>query len=186
MNTLKLKKYTNARKDGSTRIYDKDPGIISFMEFYIDDQPLFSLLDAFYGTKQGTLLDFYIGVFGLFGDIPYEIIKIKKLMGKAITQADFAGLRAQLAHTLDEDDADDRAAAIKDELAEAGLLIYLPACCCDYGCGWLATDLVIDELQVIWTFSDEGRNITFVFDRYAYLDTLKAYMNKVKKILPQG
>ena len=69
---------TTLTKKGSVKT-DKD-----FLEFYINDKPLTELLDTFYNQK-GSVLDNWIGVLGWTTNLQAEIIKIKQLLGKNVS-----------------------------------------------------------------------------------------------------
>ena len=102
------------------------------------------------------------------------------MTGKSIVEADFAEMRNQFGIKLDETTISDIIDSIKDELAEPGILIYCCAQCGDYLCGGVKVNMVIDEHYVKWTFGEKEEKLVFAFDKYAYLDTLKAYQSKIK------
>ena len=75
----------------------------SFIEFYINDQPLSSLLDKYYASNQFNTLKNNIGVFGSFSNIPLEIVKVKQLIGRRFDAVDFEELKNGLAHKFNDE-----------------------------------------------------------------------------------
>ena len=69
---------TSLTKSGSIKT-DRE-----FLEFYINDTPLTELLNSFYNQK-GSILDNWVGVLAWITNLPAEMIKIKQLLGKNIS-----------------------------------------------------------------------------------------------------
>ncbi len=152
----------------------------SFTEFFINNRPLSALLDDFYASKHFITLKNNIGVLGSKRNTALEIIKVKQLLGKTINKADFDELMKELGRTIDKNTIKDIIDSLTDELAEPGIMIYCCARCGDYQCGGVMVEMVIDEHYIKWTFGDAERNLVFVFDKYAYLGTIRSYLDKIK------
>lgn len=152
----------------------------SFIEFYINDQPLSSLLDKYYASNHFNTLKNNIGVFGSFSNTPLEIVKVKQLTGRKFDAVDFEELKKGLACKFNEEITLDLIDRVKDELSEPDILIYCCAQCGDYLCGGVWVKIQFDEHNVKWTFGGEDNSHDFVFDKFMYLATLKSYLNKIK------
>lgn len=179
MDILTLKRYSldlpqNKRETTHRRMVN------SFIEFYINDQLLSSLLDSSYSGNRKSVLENNVGVLGSFENIPLEIVKIKQLLGKKFADADFIELQEGLTTNIDESYVADVIDCVKDELAEPEILIYCCAACGDYLCGGVTVDVCFEEENVTWTFADGESKTVFVFDKYSYLGTLKSYLTKIK------
>lgn len=87
MDTLSLNKYQppdtdrHGRSDRSRRV---------FIEFFINDAPLSSLLDKFYNTKS-TILDNWIGVLGTTLYPRLDLIKVNISWGRLLQMRRSAG-----------------------------------------------------------------------------------------------
>ncbi len=184
MDTLILKRHfiDQPVPMGDVNKTDMQPQI-SFIEFFINDRPLSTLLDEFYASKHINTLKNNIGVLGSFGNLPIEIIKVKQLLGKRCIPEDFEEVRELLTRTIDKDRVNDIIDTIKDELSEPGTMVYCCAQCGDYLCGGVNVNILIDENYVKWAFGEEAEILEFVFNKYAYLETMKAYLNKIKMSL---
>ncbi len=158
----------------------------SFIEFYINDQPLSSLLDSNYNGQDHSVLKNNVGVLGSFQNVPLEIIKVKQLLGQKISDADFAELSERLSKVVDECSIEDMMDNVRDELANPQILIYCCAACGDYLCGGVTVEVGIGDENVTWTFNEGNQKAVFVFDKYSYYDTLKSYLSKINASLFRG
>lgn len=179
MDILTLKRYDLDQSPNKSETSHRRT-VSSFIEFYINDQPLSSLLDSSYSGNRTSVLENNVGVLGSFKNIPLEIIKVNQLLGRTNTDSDFAEFSEQLAQTMDQSHIADVIDSVKDELAAPGVMIYCCAACGDYLCGGVTVDLCINDENVTWTFADGDLKKVFVFDKYAYLGTLKSYLSKIK------
>ena len=148
-----------------------------FLEFYINDTPLTELLNSFYNQK-GSILDNWVGVLGWTTNLPAEIIKIKQLLGKNISDKEIRQVfpaswtDIEFKYYLDK---------YRDELANPEIIIYCCAECGDYDCGGIAVSIDKTDNSVIWKIIDKEKMLSFQFDKYQYFDILNNRLNYLQK-----
>ena len=104
------------------------------MEFYINDIPLTELLNTFYNNK-GTILDNWIGVLGWTTNLSAEIVKIKQLLGKNISDKE---IRRVFPASWTETEFETYLDKYRDELSNPEIIIYCCVECGDYDCGGIS------------------------------------------------
>ena len=150
---------------------------IEFLEFYINDTLLTELLNSFYNQK-GSILDNWVGVLGWTTNLPAEIIKIKQLLGKNISDKEIRQVfpaswtDIEFKYYLDK---------YRDELANPEIIIYCCAECGDYDCGGIAVSIDKTDNSVIWKIIDKEKMLSFQFDKYQYFDILNNRLNYLQK-----
>ena len=150
---------------------------IEFLEFYINDTLLTELLNSFYNQK-GSILDNWVGVLGWTTNLPAEIIKIKQLLGKNISDKEIRQVfpaswtDIEFKYYLDK---------YRDELANPEIIIYCCAECGDYDCGGIAVSIDKTDNSVIWKIIDKEKMLSFQFDKYQYFDILNNRLNHLQK-----
>jgi hypothetical protein len=148
-----------------------------FVEFYINDVPLSELLDTFYKTK-GSILDNSIGLLGSFENKNSELIKVKQLLGKSISDKEIRQLYpedwtdSEFQHYLWE---------MREELSDPEILIYGCPVCGDYECGGIAIKIDKTVDAFVWTIIDEDKRLTFEFDIYQYFDLFNRYIRELER-----
>ena len=166
MYTLSLKKYRSLDLAKS----DKE-----FLEFYVNDQPLSELLDRFYEMK-GTILDSWIGVLGSFENHKAEIIKVKQLLGKTVSDKE---IRQVYPAEWSEKEFEWYLAKMRQELSDPEVIIYCCAQCGDYDCGGIWVKIEKTDDAFVWVFANEEKQLNFSFDKYQYFDVLGNYLQKL-------
>ena len=161
--TEKLPKGNTSTWNGSIKT-DKE-----FFEFFINDVPLTELLNEFYNQK-GSVLDNWIGVLGWTTNFPAEIIKLKQLLGKNVTDNE---IRKVFPTSFTENEFEYYLEKYRNELSNPEIIIYCCAECGDYECGGIKISLHKTDTSVIWTFSENDKTLEFEFDKYLYFDILQ-------------
>lgn len=147
----------------------------SFLEFFINDQALSELIDSHYGLSDSFLED-YTGVLGNAGSLPAEIIKIKQLLGKNVSDEEVERLWAD---ALPEGQLDETfLLTYRDELSAPEIIIYQCAECAHYDCGGVTVIIHFDDNVVKWQIVDKPQLPVFTFDKYAYYSLLNAQLKK--------
>ena len=171
-----LKQLTTAKKTskGNTSLTHK--GLIKsnkeFLEFFIGDRPLSSLIDAFHKSK-GSILDNWIGVLGSSTNRKSDIIKIKQFLGKSISDKE---IRQLYPDNWTDDEFEWYLEKIREELSNPEILIYCCAECGDYDCGGVAITIDKTDNSVVWTISDTDGKLKFEFDKYSYFDLFNRHI----------
>ena len=162
---------TSLTKSGSIKT-DRE-----FLEFYINDTPLTELLNSFYNQK-GSILDNWVGVLGWTTNLPAEMIKIKQLLGKNISDKE---IRQVFPASWTDTEFEYYLDKYRDELANPEIIIYCCAECGDYDCGGIAVSIDKTDNSVIWKIIDKEKMLSFQFDKYQYLDILNNRLNHLQK-----
>ena len=162
---------TSLTKSGSIKT-DRE-----FLEFYINDTPLTELLNSFYNQK-GSILDNWVGVLGWITNLPAEMIKIKQLLGKNISDKE---IRQVFPASWTDTEFEYYLDKYRDELANPEIIIYCCAECGDYDCGGIAVSIDKTDNSVIWKIIDKEKMLSFQFDKYQYLDILNNRLNHLQK-----
>jgi len=174
INSLKPITKADQTHKGNTSLTNK--GLIrsdkEFLEFFIDDRPLSSLLDTFY-KSNGSILDNWIGVLGSSANRKDDIIKVKQLLGKSITDKE---IRQLYPDNWTDDEFEWYLEKTREELSNPEILIYCCAECGDYDCGGIAITIGKTNNSVIWTISDNDSKLKFEFDKYLYFEVFNRYM----------
>jgi hypothetical protein len=149
-----------------------------FIEFFINDQPLSGLLNSFFKLKDG-ILENWVGVLGHATNPCIDIIKLKQLLNKNVTDKD---LRAAFPASWSENELSWYLDKYREELAKPEVLIYCCAACGDIDCGGWWVTITRDEETVSWSIgSEEEASISFTFDKYQYFDVLGARIEYLQK-----
>jgi hypothetical protein len=137
------------------------------------------LLDQFYGG-QTCILDGWIGIVGAFNNKGSEIVKLKRLLGKTISDSD---LREVFPADYADDDLADEMDGLRDELRNPEVIIYCCAECGDRECGGI--EVTIEKMldTIAWTIKDENGEIGFSFDPYQYYEVLGNRLRKLQSSL---
>jgi hypothetical protein len=174
-NSLKRIKKADKLPKGNTTFSKK--GLIKadrdFLEFFINDVPLTELLNEFYKQK-GSVLDNWIGVLGWTANFPAEIIKLKQLLGKNVTDHD---IRKVYPASWTDNDFEYYLEKYRDELSNPEIIIYCCAECGDYDCGGITVSIQKTDNSVVWTIVENDKTLNFEFDKYLYFDT---FQNRIK------
>lgn len=164
---------------GTTNLADK--GLVkserAFLEFFINDKPLSALLDEFYETK-GSILDNWIGVLGSSVNSQSEILKVKQLLGKTISDQE---IRDLYPHEWSDDELQWYLEKTREELADPGTIIYCCAECGDYDCGGIKVKIDKTDNMFTWTIAEEHKRLTFKFDKHQYFDLFDKYLRQPGK-----
>jgi hypothetical protein len=186
MDTLELRKYylTNplkSKKSSTGNITFTATGAMKpgrmFIEFYINSAPLSGLLDKFYNSR-GSILDNWIGVLGSFENYHAEIIKVKQLLGKSISDKE---IRACYPSDWNDDTFQSYLGKVRKELADPEIIIYCCTECGDYDCGGLKVRIDKTDDAFIWTFTQKDERLTFEFDKYQYFDLFQNYARQLER-----
>ena len=148
-----------------------------FLEFFVNDKPLSELLDKFYETK-GSILDNWIGVLGSSVNKKAEILKVKQLIGKTISDKE---IRLVYPSEWSDNEFQWYLEKTREELADPEVIIYCCAECGDYDCGGIKTKIDKTDNAFIWTTTEEDKRLTFEFDKYQYFDLFDKYLRKLEK-----
>lgn len=179
-NVTALKQLSKSKRlpNGNTSLTDN--GVVKsereFLEFFINDKPLSELLDKFYGTK-GSVLDNWIGVLGSSANKKAEIIKVKQLIGKTISDREIRQV-----YPADWSDSEFQWYLEKEreELSDPEVIIYCCAECGDYDCGGIKAKIDKTNEAFIWTFTNDNQELGFAFDKYQYFDLFEKYLKQLE------
>ena len=147
-----------------------------FLEFFINDVPLTELLNEFYNPK-GSVLDNWIGVLGWTTNLPAEIVKLKQLLGKKVTDNE---IRMVFPASWTDNEFEYYLEKYRDELSNPEIIIYCCAECGDYDCGGITTSIHNTDNSVVWTITDNDKRINFEFDKYFYFDALQGRIKQLE------
>jgi hypothetical protein len=176
-----LKRLSKSKKlpTGNTTLTDKgvEKSEREFLEFYINDTPLSELLDKFYGIK-GSILDNWIGILGSFENHKSEIIRVKQLLGKTISDKE---IRQTYPSEWSNDDFQWYLEMTRDELSDPEVIIYCCAECGNYDCGGIKARIDKSDNAFIWTFTEEDKQLVFSFNKYQYFDLFDKYLRQLGK-----
>ena len=187
MDTLSLKKYNRQsflvdkdtvplkQQSKSKRLPAKSEK--EFLEFCINDKPLSELLDELYGTKESTL-DNWIGVLGSSENHKAEIMKVKQLTRKSISDNE---IRQAYPSEWSESEFQWYLEKTKEELSDPEVIIYCCAECGDYDCGGIKAKIVKTENTFMWIITEKNKQLTFEFDKYQYFDVFDKYIRQLEK-----
>lgn len=150
----------------------------TFLEFYINDEPLSKLLDKFYGT-EGAILDNWIGVLGWSVNMKTDVVKVKRLLGKNISDEE---IRQMYPAELSDNEFQNYLEDEREELSDPEIIIYCCPVCGDYQCGGIPVLIERTDDAFVWTFRNEHKHLTFKFDRYKYFDFFDRYLRSLKVI----
>lgn len=152
-----------------------------FLEFFINGRPLSELFSEFYQLRT-SFLDNWTGVLGSFSNSHAEIITVKKLLGKTVSEKE---LKAVFPQNWTERELKWHLDKYKEELADPEIIIYCCPVCGDYDCGGIATRIAKTNETVIWTIIDDSKDLVFEFNKYAYCNAFNARLNYLQKKKPQ-
>lgn len=147
-----------------------------FMEFFINDVPLTEILNKFYNQK-GSVLDNWIGVLGSSTNLPAEIIKIKQLLKKNVSDQE---IRKVFPSSWTDNKFEYYLEKYRDELSNPEIIIYCCAECGDYGCGGITASINKTANSVTWTITENDKTLNFEFDKYLYFDTLQKRIKRLE------
>lgn len=179
--TTSLKQLSKSKRlpTGNTTLTDK--GVVKsereFLEFFVNDKPLSELLGKFYETK-GSFLDNWIGVLGSPVNKKAEVIKVKQLLGKAISDKE---IRQVYPSDWSEDEFQWYLEKEREELADPEVIIYCCAECGDYDCGGIKAKIDKTDNLFVWTITEEDKRLKFEFDKYQYFDLFDKYLRQLEK-----
>jgi hypothetical protein len=164
MHRLKLQPY-NTKADNQ------------FLEYFINDHPLSELLDNFYNSKT-TILENWVGALGSSINPMTDIIKVKQLLGKKVTDEE---IRQVYPSSWTDQEFKWYLEKYREELENPEVLIYCCAECGDYDCGGIAVTIDRTDTCVIWTIkaSDSDNTLKLEFDKYLYFDVFNKYLRQI-------
>jgi len=174
MDTLSLNKYQHPLVASGKQIQSGRPRP-PFIEFFINGSPLSALIDDFYQSK-GTILDNWIGVLGTSKNAKVDIIKVKQLLGKTVTDKE---IKQVFPSTFTDLELQYETACILEELEDPEILIYCCAECGSRDCGGIAVAISRMDDKVIWTIKEGSRELQFAFNKHLYFNVLNGYMEKL-------
>jgi len=148
----------------------------NFLEFFINDRPLSGLVDDFYG--KGNILNNWAGVLGAADNKQYEIIKLKQLLEKKITDSE---IRKVFPASWTEEEFEPYLDQYHEELSNPEIVIYRCGECGGYNCGGITAKISHMGSSVLWTLTDEQKVLTFEFDKYLYFAIFNERMKYLKK-----
>jgi len=180
-NINSLQKLQKSKKlpAGNTSLTNK--GLVrferEFLEFFINDQPLSEMLDKFYPGKE-HLLDNWIGILGSFENHRAEIMRVKQLLKKNISDVEI-----RKAYPAEWSDSEFQWYLEKEReiLLDPDVIIYCCAECGDYDCGGIRVKIDKSDDAFIWTFTEGGKRLTFAFDKYQYFELFDKYIRQLEK-----
>jgi hypothetical protein len=179
INLLKQLSKSKRRQAGNTTLTHK--GLVKserdFLEFFVNGNPLSELLDKFYEEK-GTILDNWIGVLGSSINKKAEILKVKHLLGKAISDKE---IRQVYPLEWSDDEFQWYLEKEREELSDPEVIIYCCAECGDYDCGGIKAKIDKSDISFLWTFSQEDKHLRFEFDKYQYFDLFDTHLRQLEK-----
>lgn len=162
---------------GNTTLTDK--GLVKsdkqFLEFFINNDPLSELLDKFYNSKVPILED-WIGVLGFSMNPKTNIIKVKQLLGKTVSDKE---IRQVYPSSWTDDEFQWYLEKYREELKNPEILVYCCAECGDYDCGGIAVAIDTTEIAVVWTFKDGDKTLQFEFDTHLYFQVFNKYLQQI-------
>lgn len=179
--TASLKQLSKSKRlpTGNTTLSYK--GVVKsereFLEFFVNDKPLSEILDKFYETK-GSILDNWIGKLGSSVNKKAEILKVKQLIGKTISDKE---IRQVYPSEWSDEEFQWYLAKEREELSNPEVIIYCCAECGDYDCGGIKAKIDTTENAFVWTITEEDKGLTLEFDKYQYFDLFDKYLRQLEK-----
>lgn len=179
--TAPLKQLTKSKRPPTDNTTLTDKGLVKsereFLDFFVNDKPLSELLDKFYETK-GNVLDNWIGVLGSSVNKKTEIVKVKQLIGKTISDKE---IRQAYPPEWSDNEFQWYLEKTREELADPEVIIYCCAECGDYDCGGIKAKIDRTDNTFVWTITEDDKRLTFEFDKYQYLDLFHKYLRQLEK-----
>ena len=178
--TALLKQLSKSKRlpTGNTTLTKK--GVVrserEFLEFFVNEKPLSELLDKFYGIK-GCILDNLIVVLGSSLNKKAEILKVKQLIGKTISDKE---IRKVYPSEWGDEEFQWYLEKTREELAEPEVIIYCCAECGDYDCGGIKAKIDKTDNSFVWTIIEGNNRLTFEFDKYQYFDLFDKYLRHLE------
>ena len=181
INSLKRLSNTNKLPKGNTTL--KNEGSIKthrdFLEFFINDIPLSELLNKFYNDGE-SILDNWVGALGWTTNLPSEIIKLKQLLGKNISDKE---IRQVYPASWTEKEFENYLDSYRDELSNPEIIIYCCAECGGYYCGGIKILITKTDNSIIWKVTETNNAINFEFDKYLYFETFQRRLKHLESEL---
>jgi hypothetical protein len=179
ISSLKRLSKSKSPPAGNTTLTDQ--GLVKhereFLEFFINDNPLSGLLDKVF-TAQGSILDNWIGVLGSFENKQAEILKVKQLIGKPISDKEITQVYPR---EWSDSEFGWYLRKTREELTDSEIIIYCCAECGDYDCGGIKVKIDKTDNAFIWAITEEDKRITFEFDKYQYFELFDKYFKTLEK-----
>jgi hypothetical protein len=193
MDTLLLKKFQrkevsfHAKKwSGNLSINAKGHAVKSereYLDFMISGVPLAEKLDDFYGYKGGaSITDSDISMLGSHQNVPLEIIKVKQLLLKPISDEEIGRAFAYFGTEIDHKEL---LREYRRELEGPEVLIYGCAECGDIACGGVMAKIEKTDNAFIWTITEGEKQLVIEFDRYQYYQVFGNYLKTLEVKLAQ-
>lgn len=148
-----------------------------FLEFFVNDKPLSELLNKFYEIK-GSVLDNWIGILGSSLNKKAEILKVKQLIGKTISDKE---IRQVYPYEWSDEEFQWYLEKAREEIADPEVIIYCCAECGDYDCGGIKAKIDKTDNAFLWTITEESKSLTFEFDKYQYFELFDKYLRQLEK-----
>ncbi len=182
MDIIRIKKYrwhgpvidrkvNSLRKAAVKGIVKTEP---EFLEYFVNEVPLSEQLNKFYNSEKGILHN-WIGALGFPDQV--NIVKVKQLLGKTVTDKDIRNLYP--APDWTDDEFEWYLEKQREELEVPEILVYCCAACGDYDCGGIAVTIDRKEASIIWKFNQNGNTLSFEFDKHSYYNVFKKYLQKI-------
>lgn len=179
-NTVSLKQLAKSKKllTGKTTLSNDEHSESErvFLEFFINEKPLSELLDNFFESK-GSILDNWIGVLGSSVGKKFEILKVKQLIGKHVSDKE---IRQVYPSEWSDEEFQWYLEKLRQELDDPEVIIYCCAECGDYDCGGIKTKIDKTKNSFIWTITEVEKKLLFEFDKYQYFDLFDKYLRHLE------
>jgi hypothetical protein len=146
-----------------------------FLEFFINHRPLSQQIDEFFHPKK-TVLESYRGTIGWSSNTAVDIVKVKQLLGKKISDAE---IRQVYPANFTEDEFSVHLEWNRAVLSDPLIRIYCCRVCGGYDCGGIDTIVIKTETSVFWKIAEGQKFLQFEFDKHQYFEVLGAYLKKI-------
>jgi hypothetical protein len=152
------------------KIKKPNVAVHEYVEFIVNEEPLSELLNQHFGYKPPLLAKF-TSTLGTMELVSSDQLKIEQLLGHTITEKELEKFFP--AKHFDQK-------PILEELAHDKVLIYCCAECGDYKCSGIFARITKGPGSYTWLFEDNGKQLTFEFEKEAYEQVLKHYLDYLK------
>jgi hypothetical protein len=177
-NTASLKQLSKSKKLAAGNTSLTHEGLVKservFLEFFVNGVPLSELVDKFFETK-GSILDNWIGVLGSFKNYKAEIIKVKQLLGRSISDEE---IREMYPSKWNDKEFQWYLEKTREELSDPEVIIYCCAECGDYDCGGLKAEIKNTEYTFVWAITGESKRLTLEFEKQQYFELFDKYLRQ--------
>jgi hypothetical protein len=153
------------------KIKKPNVAVHEYVEFIVNNEPLSDLLNRHFDYKPPVLAKF-TSTLGTMELASSDQLKVSQLLGQAITEKELEKFFP--AKHFDQK-------PILEELAQDKVLIYCCAECGDYKCSGIFAKITKGPNSYTWLFEDKGKQLKFEFEKDAYEQVLRDYIESLEE-----